>query len=134
MNQLHWKSPRAAMAGFGHHQDIRFRRPRSAYRDPAVSYVQTGIAIDPHRRENGAMLVYPVATAWANCPVGEDPVMDRRLEDEDERRVGLDPAGARVLELESRATWRSGISTPCTALARIGQPWIAASTSTATSS
>ena len=35
INQMHWKPPGAAMAEFGYHQDIRFRRPRSAYRDPA---------------------------------------------------------------------------------------------------
>ncbi|HEY5598077.1 MAG TPA: phytanoyl-CoA dioxygenase family protein, partial [Kiloniellales bacterium] len=44
INQLHWKPPGAAMADFGYHQDIRFRRPRSAYREPERSYVQTAIA------------------------------------------------------------------------------------------
>jgi ectoine hydroxylase-related dioxygenase (phytanoyl-CoA dioxygenase family) len=100
INQLHWKPPGAAMADFGYHQDIRFRRPRSAYRDPAASYVQTGIAIDPHRRENGAMLVYPGSHRMGELSLGQGRVMDRPLEDEDLRRVGLDPAGARVLELE----------------------------------
>jgi ectoine hydroxylase-related dioxygenase (phytanoyl-CoA dioxygenase family) len=100
INQLHWKPSGAAMAEFGYHQDIRFRRPRSAYRDPAASYMQTGIAIDPHRRENGAMLVYPGSHRMGELPLGEDRVMHRPLQDEDLRRVGLDPAGARVLELE----------------------------------
>jgi ectoine hydroxylase-related dioxygenase (phytanoyl-CoA dioxygenase family) len=68
INQLHWKPPGAAMAEFGYHQDIRFRRPRSAYREPAASYVQTGIAIDPHRRENGAMLVYPGSHRMGELP------------------------------------------------------------------
>jgi ectoine hydroxylase-related dioxygenase (phytanoyl-CoA dioxygenase family) len=100
INQLHWKPAGAAMGEFGYHQDIRFRRPRSAYRDPAASYVQTGIAIDPHRRENGAMLAYPGSHRVGELPLGEDRVMDRPLDDEDVRRVGLDPAGVRVLELE----------------------------------
>lgn len=100
INQLHWKPAGAAMAEFGYHQDIRFRRPRWAYRDPAASYVQTGIAIDPHRRENGAMLVYPGSHRMGELSLGEDRVMNRSLDDDDVRHVGLDPAGARVLELE----------------------------------
>lgn len=35
INQMHWKPPGAAMSEFGFHQDIRFRRPRHAYHDPA---------------------------------------------------------------------------------------------------
>src|SRR5512132_2842430 len=100
INQLHWKPAGAAMAEFGYHQDICFRRPRSAYRDPAASYVQTRIAVDPHRRENGAMLVYPGSHRMGELPLGEGRVMNRPLDEEDVRHVGLDPASARVLELE----------------------------------
>lgn len=100
INQLHWKPAGAAMAEFGYHQDIRFRRPRWAYRDPAASYVQTGIAIDPHRRENGAMLVYPGSHRMGELPLRGDRVINRSLDDDDVRRVGLDPTDARVLELE----------------------------------
>jgi ectoine hydroxylase-related dioxygenase (phytanoyl-CoA dioxygenase family) len=88
------------MAEFGFHQDIRFRRPRSVYREPAASYVQTGIAIDPHRKENGAMLVYPGSHRMGELSLGDGRVMDRPLDEEDLRRVGLDPSQARVLELE----------------------------------
>ena len=96
INQMHWKPPGAAMTEFGYHQDIRFRRPRSAYRDPASSYLQTGIAIDVHRRENGAMLVYPGSHRLGELDLGEGRVMDRPLDDEDLIRAGLDPAvGAR---------------------------------------
>jgi len=49
INQMHWKPPGAATVSFGYHQDIRFRKPRHAYREPAASYVQTGIAIDAHK-------------------------------------------------------------------------------------
>ena len=100
INQLHWKPPGAAMAEFGYHQDIRFRRPRSAYREPATSYVQTGIAIDPHRADNGAMLVYPGSHRLGELSFGEGRVMNRPLDATDLRRVGLDPTAARVLELE----------------------------------
>jgi hypothetical protein len=105
INQLHWKPPGAAGAEFGWHQDIRFRRPRAAYRDPANSYVQTGIAIDRHRAENGAMVVIPGShrlgeLALGNGGPGGARVMDTPLSDEELRRVGLDPATARPLELE----------------------------------
>lgn len=100
INQMHWKPPGASMAEFGFHQDIRFRRPREAYRRPGESYVQTGIAVDPHRRENGAMLVCPGSHRLGELTLGEGRVMDRPLDDADLRRAGLDPADARVLELD----------------------------------
>ena len=100
INQLHWKPPGAAMVEFGYHQDIRFRRPRSAYRDPGASYVQVGIAVDPHCRDNGAMLVYPGSHRMGELSLGDGRVMNRPLDEDDLRRVGLDPAQARVLELE----------------------------------
>src|SRR6202795_1533326 len=59
INQLHWKPPGAAAANFAFHQDARFRRPPSAYRNLATSYVQTGIAVDRHSAVSGAMLVVP---------------------------------------------------------------------------
>src|SRR5918912_1980473 len=39
INQLHWKPPGAAAAEFVFHQDVRFRRPRAAYRNLFSSYV-----------------------------------------------------------------------------------------------
>lgn len=101
INQLHWKPPGAAMAEFGFHQDIRFRRPRSAYRDPASSYVQTGIAIDAHRVENGAMIVYPGSSRLGEVRLGgEAQVMATALDLADLSRLGLDPTAAVVLELD----------------------------------
>ena len=68
INQMHWKPPGAAMAEFGLHQDSRSRRPREAYRELATSYVQTGIAIDPHTLENGAMVVVPGSQRLGELP------------------------------------------------------------------
>src|SRR3546814_3723542 len=59
INQMHWKPPDAARVDFAYHQDSRFRRPASAFRDLAGSYVQTGIAIDPHTRDSGVMRILP---------------------------------------------------------------------------
>ncbi|MGH7090794.1 MAG: phytanoyl-CoA dioxygenase family protein, partial [Stellaceae bacterium] len=59
INQLHWKPPGAAAAEFAFHQDVRFRRPREAYRNLEAAYVQTGLAIDRHTPESGAMRLLP---------------------------------------------------------------------------
>jgi ectoine hydroxylase-related dioxygenase (phytanoyl-CoA dioxygenase family) len=58
INQIHWKVP-GSLGDFAWHQDSRSRRPASAYRSLATSYVQTGLAIDPHRPESGCMRFIP---------------------------------------------------------------------------
>jgi hypothetical protein len=58
INQVHWKTP-GSLGDFAWHQDSRFRRPPSAYRNLATSYVQTGLAIDPHTAESGCMRFIP---------------------------------------------------------------------------
>jgi ectoine hydroxylase-related dioxygenase (phytanoyl-CoA dioxygenase family) len=58
INQVHWKAP-GTLGEFAWHQDSRSRRPPSAYRNLADSYVQTGIAIDPHGPESGGMRFIP---------------------------------------------------------------------------
>jgi len=54
INQVHWKAP-GSLGDFAWHQDSKSRRPPSAYRNLATSYVQTGLAIDPHTPEAGGM-------------------------------------------------------------------------------
>jgi len=101
INQLHWKPPGAAQVEFGFHQDIRFRRPRSAYRSLETSYVQTGIAVDAHRRANGAMTVLPGSHRLGELAFAPDGrVMERSMSGDDLRAVGLDPAAAVDLELD----------------------------------
>jgi ectoine hydroxylase-related dioxygenase (phytanoyl-CoA dioxygenase family) len=58
INQLHWKLPHSR-GDFAWHQDSRFRRPAEAYRNLATSYVQTGLAIDPHNPMTGGMRFIP---------------------------------------------------------------------------
>ncbi|MCC5828086.1 MAG: phytanoyl-CoA dioxygenase family protein [Phycisphaeraceae bacterium] len=58
INQLHWKKPGSKVT-WPLHRDVRSRQPVEAFRDLYPSWVQTGIAIDPHRSENGAMYVVP---------------------------------------------------------------------------
>jgi ectoine hydroxylase-related dioxygenase (phytanoyl-CoA dioxygenase family) len=58
INQVHWKAS-GSLGDFAWHQDSRSRRPPSAYRNLATSYVQTGLAIDPHTPEAGGMRFIP---------------------------------------------------------------------------
>ena len=58
INQLHWKLPHSR-GDFAWHQDSRFRRPDAAYRNLGTSYVQTGLAIDPHNPHTGGMRFIP---------------------------------------------------------------------------
>jgi len=101
INQMHWKPPGAAAAEFAYHQDARFRRPREAFRDLGRSYVQTGIAIDPHRRANGAMRLVPRSHLLGEVALAvEGAVLDAAMADESLRRAGLDPALVVDLELD----------------------------------
>jgi phytanoyl-CoA dioxygenase PhyH len=58
INQVHWKAS-GSLGDFAWHQDSRSRRPGWAYRNLATSYVQTGLAIDPHTPESGCMRFIP---------------------------------------------------------------------------
>ena len=58
INQIHWKAP-GSLGEFAWHQDSRSRRPAAAFRNLATSYVQTGLAIDPHTPEAGGMRFIP---------------------------------------------------------------------------
>ena len=54
INQLHWKAP-GSLGDFAWHQDSKSRRPDWAFRNLATSYVQTGLALDPHTPESGCL-------------------------------------------------------------------------------
>jgi len=100
VNQLHWKPPGAA-AEFAFHQDARFRRPREAYRNLAGSYVQTGLAIDRHTRENGALRVLPGSHLKGDLAIPAPAQILAGAPDDDAlRAVGLDPAGLIDITLE----------------------------------
>lgn len=101
INQLHWKPPGATQAEFAFHQDVRFRRPREAYRNIARSYVATGIAIDRHSARSGAMKMYPGSHRLGEVDLAvAGRVMDAAMADDSLRRAGLDPVKIVDLELE----------------------------------
>jgi ectoine hydroxylase-related dioxygenase (phytanoyl-CoA dioxygenase family) len=58
INQVHWKRPGSRVT-WPLHRDVRSRKPDSDFFELPTSWVQTGIAIDPHLPENGAMNVVP---------------------------------------------------------------------------
>ena len=101
INQMHWKPPGAAQNSFGFHQDIWFRRPRAAYRNPAASYVQTGIAVDPHRTANGAMVFCRASHGRGELSLdGDGRVMERDMSAEDLLRFGIAQDDTAPMELE----------------------------------
>jgi ectoine hydroxylase-related dioxygenase (phytanoyl-CoA dioxygenase family) len=101
INQMHWKPPGAASAEFAFHQDIRFRRPRAAFRDLAASYVQTGIAIDRHTAQSGCVRMVPGSHRLGELALGgSGPILDARASEADLRGAGFSPADLVDLELE----------------------------------
>ena len=112
INQCHWKAPGGIAADYNFHQDIRFRRPREAFRNIAASYIQTGIAIDAHTIENGAMRVAPGSHLLGEiAALGEGVVLGKGRGDAVLREAGIDPAMLVDLTLEPGdvAFWH-----PCT--------------------
>jgi len=100
-SQLHWKPAGAERVEFGYHQDIRFRRPRGAYRNAERSFVQTALALDPHRAESGAIRLYPGSHRHGEMGLGGDgPVLDQALSEGDLAARGLDPADLVDIELD----------------------------------
>lgn len=100
INQVHWKAP-GALGDFAWHQDSRFRRPASAYRNLATAYVQTGLAVDPHTRESGCMRLIP--SSHLHGALGMDAsklAMGTQMSDDDLDAVGLSAADAVDLLLE----------------------------------
>jgi ectoine hydroxylase-related dioxygenase (phytanoyl-CoA dioxygenase family) len=100
INQVHWKAP-GSVGEFAWHQDSRSRRPPSAYRNLATSYVQTGIAIDPHGPDCGGMKFIPRSQVQGdlgmNCSrkaLGEAPTEEALAE------VGLSKRDAVDLVME----------------------------------
>ena len=54
-NQIIWKTPGSDQTSYGYHQDSRFRRPASEYRNLGDSLVQTTLAIDKHTLKSGCL-------------------------------------------------------------------------------
>jgi ectoine hydroxylase-related dioxygenase (phytanoyl-CoA dioxygenase family) len=91
INQIHWKAP-GALGDFAWHQDARFRLPAEAYRNLATSYVQTGLAIDPHTVESGCMKFIRGSHLRGDLDLDTSAeVLGRAMSDTVLERVGLSP-------------------------------------------
>lgn len=100
INQVHWKAP-GRLGDFAWHQDSRSRRPGWAYRNLADSYVQTGLAIDPHTQESGCMRFIP--RSHLRGDLGMDcskKALGTAMSDQALAAVGLSTADAIDLLLE----------------------------------
>jgi ectoine hydroxylase-related dioxygenase (phytanoyl-CoA dioxygenase family) len=100
INQLHWKLPHSR-GDFAWHQDSRFRRPVEAYRNLGTSYVQTGLAIDPHNPATGGMRFIP--GSHRQGPIGLDTtteVLGNAPQDAALEAAGLSPDAQIDLVLE----------------------------------
>jgi ectoine hydroxylase-related dioxygenase (phytanoyl-CoA dioxygenase family) len=100
INQLHWKTP-GGKGDFAWHQDSRFRLPEAAYRNLGTSYVQTGLAIDPHNPQSGGMRVVPASHRRGPLPLDTTiQVLGTAMDDAALVAAGLSPKDAVDLVLE----------------------------------
>ena len=100
INQVHWKAP-GSLGDFAWHQDSRFRRPATAYRNLARAYVQTGLAIDPHTQQSGCMRVIPRSHMRGDLAMDSSKlVLGRAMTDAALREVGLSAGDAVDLLLD----------------------------------
>jgi ectoine hydroxylase-related dioxygenase (phytanoyl-CoA dioxygenase family) len=100
INQVHWKAP-GSQGDFAWHQDSRFREPRAAYRNLGASYVQTGLAIDPHTAESGCLRFIPGSHRHGDLPFDYSAdVLGRSMQDAALEAVGLSAADAVDVLLE----------------------------------
>jgi ectoine hydroxylase-related dioxygenase (phytanoyl-CoA dioxygenase family) len=100
INQVHWKAP-GSLGEFAWHQDSRSRRPAWAYRKLADSYVQTGLAIDPHNAESGGMRFIPKSHARGDLGMNcSRKALGAPLEDEALEAIGLSATEVIDLALE----------------------------------
>jgi ectoine hydroxylase-related dioxygenase (phytanoyl-CoA dioxygenase family) len=106
INQIHWKACGAA-GDFAWHQDSGFRQPEWAYRNLALSYVQTGLAIDPHTPESGCMRFIPGSHRNGDLGIDTSNVLGTAMSDAVLEAAGLDAATAVdvVLEPGDLALW-----------------------------
>jgi ectoine hydroxylase-related dioxygenase (phytanoyl-CoA dioxygenase family) len=99
--QIHWKPPGAERTGFRFHQDLRFRERREAFRDLMISYITTGLAIDPATRENGCLRIIPGSHKQGYLGLSDDgPLMKGVTEEPTLKAAGLDPGAILDIELE----------------------------------
>ena len=100
INQIHWKAP-GSLGDFAWHQDSKSRRPAPAFRNLATSYVQTGLALDPHTPESGCLRFVPGSHLGGDLHMNsETHSLGVAMKDDALQAVGLAADGAIELLLE----------------------------------
>jgi hypothetical protein len=100
INQVHWKAP-GSLGDFAWHQDSKSRRPASAYRNLATSYVQTGLAIDPHTPRAGGLRFIPGSHLRGDLRMNcETHSLGAAMTDSALEAIGFSASDAVELELE----------------------------------
>ena len=100
-NQLHWKPVGAKFTGYRFHQDLRFRERPEVYSNLDRTYLDTGLAIDPHGPENGGLAVFDRSHSRGYLGLADDgPIMKGETQEAELRRAGLDPADRVDFRLE----------------------------------
>jgi hypothetical protein len=100
INQIHWK-PKGGAGDFAWHQDSRFRQPEWAYRNLGSSYVQTGLAIDPHTPESGCMRFIPRSHVRGDLKLDDsEEVLGASMQDAVLLEAGLSPEDVVELVLD----------------------------------
>jgi hypothetical protein len=101
INQIIWKPPHSQCSSYAYHQDHRFRRPASAYRELGSSFVQTAIAIDPHTSDNGCLTMFRGSHKLGDLELGlEGSVYDSACTISHAINRGLDEADLIEILLE----------------------------------
>jgi len=100
INQVHWKAP-GSLGDFAWHQDSKSRRPASSYRNLATSYVQSGLAIDPHNPKAGGLRFIPRSHLRGDLHMDcERHSLGVAMKDSALEAVGLSASDAIELDLE----------------------------------
>ncbi|QGM45207.1 phytanoyl-CoA dioxygenase family protein [Methylocystis heyeri] len=96
-NAFFLKSPGASGTTIGFHQDAQWGNP-SVHRNLARSYVQCGLAVDPHSRAAGGVQIIP-RSHRAGFAITDKPVLGGDLHTSILDELGLKQADAIDLEL-----------------------------------
>ena len=100
INQIHWKAP-GSLGDFAWHQDSKSRRPPEAFRNLANSYVQSGLALDPHTPDAGCLRFIPGSHLRGDLQMNsETHSLGVAMKDAALEAVGLSADGAIDLLLE----------------------------------
>ena len=91
VNTLFWKEPGEVNTRIAFHQDAMFRKPEESFRNLGSSYVQLGIALDPHGPENGGLKIVAASHRGGDHKVMRDQsVMVSSCDDGDLSEYGYE--------------------------------------------